>query len=139
MPNTLIWNKKLSATDAQRQDGHPTGDLRLTKAGRDINQCTYFRHDIFGHLHWASDQHGHEQATESFRVILLGEDHGVFDLTLSHRPDGHAEQNNYTTGLRWGETLRDLLHNQVDVTEKEVRISRVPEGEGNARFLLEVV
>ena len=138
MSMTLIWSKILSPTDAQRQDGHITGDLRLTKAGYDIDQLTYFRRQIFQNLTWTPDAQGHEQAVAPFHVVILGADLGVIDMTLSYRPLGHSDQRNYTTGLRWGD-LRDRLQTRVDVTGKEVRIYATANGTGAVPFRLEIV
>lgn len=136
LPSKPVWTKTLSKTDAQRQTGHPTGDLRLMKAGHKIDQTTFFRYAVFGNLPWSTQPDGHEEALGTFDVTILGTHHGVHTLTLSHRPEGHADQQNYTTGLRWG-SLAGLLRNQIDVTKKELRLYSLPAG-GSADFAIEI-
>jgi HKD family nuclease len=121
MPNLgeLLWQKtKLPASDVQRQSGNVTGGLRLTQAGWEvaenlIDQTTYFRNDVFGHLVWSAwkTKPSSEKAETSFDVYLLGESYGVHKLMISHKPSGEAGQHNYTTILHWGglaETIREL-------------------------------
>lgn len=121
MPNLgeLLWQKtKLPASDVQKQSGNVTGGLRLTQAGWGvagnlIDQTTYFRNDVFGHLVWAAwkaKPYG-EKAEAKFDIYLLGESYGVHELMISHKPSGEAGQHNYTTILHWGdlaETVRVL-------------------------------
>lgn len=135
-PSDPVWTKTLSMTDAQRQDGNPTGDLRLVQAGYDIDQKTYFREVVFGALAWTPDANGHEQATATFDVRILGMDLGPADLTISYRPEGHADQGNYTTGLRWGDLL-GTLRTRLDVTGRELRLYRNRAG-GGATFAIEI-
>ena len=57
MDRELMWRKVLSRTDAQRQRGNQTGDLRLTQArfeyrGKAIDQTKYFRYEVFGSGKW---------------------------------------------------------------------------------------
>jgi hypothetical protein len=121
MPNLgeLLWQKtKLPASDVQRQKGNVTGGLRLVQAkwkvsGNFINQTTYFRNDVFGHLIWSAwkTKPYSEKAETSFDVYILGKSYGVHELTISHKPSGEASQHNYTTILHWGElaeTIRQL-------------------------------
>ena len=58
MQRELMWRKTLSRTDAQRQKGNQTGDLRLTQArfeyrGKRIDQTKYFRYEVFGDGEWS--------------------------------------------------------------------------------------
>ena len=110
---TLVWKKeRLPATDAQRQPGNPTGGLRLVQAGwmvagRAINQTVYFRYDIFGHLQWnAWRTSPYSERTEtSFMILIAGQNYGIYNLAISHKPSGEAGQHNYTTILHWGDLL----------------------------------
>ncbi|KAF0108694.1 MAG: hypothetical protein FD146_580 [Anaerolineaceae bacterium] len=115
----LLWQKtKLPASDVQRQKGNVTGGLRLVQSGwkvsgNFIDQTTYFRNDIFGHLIWSAwkTKPFSEKAETGFDVYLLGESYGVHQLMISHKPSGEAGQHNYTTILHWGdlaETIREL-------------------------------
>ena len=115
----LLWRKLLSRTDAQRQGGNPTGDLRLTQArfregGQVIDQTTYFREDVFADFLWRVEGSS-EVAEVAFSLTVFGQDWGVSRLEISHKPSGEAGQGNYTTNIRWG-PLGDRLRNQVDVT-----------------------
>lgn len=115
----IIWQKhNLPASDVQRQRGNVIGGLRLTKAGwvvggSVINQTTYFRYDVFGHLAWSDWKTNpySQKAEADFEVNILGVHYGVHRLAISHKPSGEAGQGNYTTILHWGdlaETIREL-------------------------------
>lgn len=107
----LLWRKpSLDRSSVQRQPGNPTGGVRLTQAqfsvnGQRIDQTTYFRYVAFADLDWEEvrpEPRRTESATAYFRVIMLGEDYGIHELRISHKPSGEAGQNNYTTILHWG-------------------------------------
>lgn len=112
----LIWQKTLSKTDAQHQEGHPTGDLRLVQAKKDnndeeIDQTSHFRQNVFGSQSWVVTKQSplSEEAEVDFDVTIRGTHLGNRLLTVSHKPSGEAGQGNYTTNIRWGslaETLR---------------------------------
>lgn len=115
----LLWQKtKLPASDVQKQSGNVIGGLRLTQAGWKvsgnlIDQTTYFRNHIFGHLIWSTwkTKPYSEKAEANFEVHFLGKSYGIHQLTISHKPSGEAKQHNYTTILHWGdlaETVRQL-------------------------------
>ncbi|MCB9602144.1 MAG: hypothetical protein H6722_10090 [Sandaracinus sp.] len=107
------------------------------KAGYPIDQTKFFRYQVFGNLIWSTQSDGHEEASGNFQVAILGHQYGIHSLTLSHRPDGHAGQQNYTTGLRWG-SFTAVLRTQVDVTKRELRLYSLPPG-GRSDFALEIV
>jgi hypothetical protein len=137
---TQRWQKRLSATDAQRQEGNPTGDIRLTQAkwtvnGRFINQTTYFRNEVFGRANWLRKNAEVEEATVEFNVKILGVDHGLHNLIVSHKPSGEASQSNYTTGIQWGDLM--AVARQTDLTGRILRLYDPPAG-GTA-FVLEIV
>lgn len=118
---TLRWQKVLTRTDAQRQTGHVTGDLRLTQAkfkvaGKSIDQTAYFRHTIFASGTWAVESTNPivEVSSFEFDVTILNKHYGNHVLTVSHKPTGEAAQGNYTTGIRWGDLLT-ILQNETDV------------------------
>jgi len=115
----LLWQKiNLPASDVQRQKGNVTGGLRLVQAkwkvlDKFINQTTYFRNDIFGHLSWSvwKTKPYSEKAETRFDVYLLGKSYGIHELMISHKPSGEAEQHNYTTMLHWSglaETIQKI-------------------------------
>ena len=120
----LLWQKVLTKTDAQRQKGNPTGDLRLTSAnfligGKSINHTKYFRFDIFENEEWAiiDEKSMKESCQIKFHVSV---DNGRFEgkthLTVAHKPSGEAGQKNYTTGIRWGVWLSHILMRELDCT-----------------------
>jgi HKD family nuclease len=140
----VIWEKiRLPASDVQRQAGNFTGGLRLTQArwlvdGNFIDQTTYFRNDIFGHLDWREWRTSpySERVEVDFDVYLLGESYGIHQLTISHKPSGEAGQHNYTTILHWGE-LAETIH-QLNLVGKTFKLYSPPEGQAEP-FIIEVV
>lgn len=106
MTGDPIWHKTLTATDAQEQAGHPTGDVRLAQAGYEIDQTTYFRNEVFGAANWTATTNSGGKLVETadidFDVTILGEHLGRHTLTVSHKPSGEAGQGNYTSNIRWG-------------------------------------
>lgn len=161
-----LWRKKLSRTDAQRQDGHHTGDLRLVQAAKPphacrcaddcpcksdqcdgpptsaehnseaIDQTTHFRNDVFGHLPWtvAKTTPYSEVAETDFDVTILGVHVGNRRLELSHKPDGEAGQNNYTTNIRWG-SLASVLQT-LDVHHRMFHLYGPPTGAATPFFIV---
>lgn len=107
----VIWRKRLVPSDVQSQTGNPTGGVRLTQAqfvtpaGARIDQTTYFRNTVFGGLPWTvGRRHPYrEDASAWFRLRVRGQDWGVHQLRISHKPSGESGQNNYTTILHWGD------------------------------------
>ena len=136
----LRWEKDLSATDAQRQAGNPTGDIRLTAArwkegGKVINHTTYFRNDLFGGFRWVAKNTKVEEAVVPFDVTMLGKSYGVRNLTVSHKPSGEAGQHNYTTGLQWGDLMP--VTKAHDLTGRTIRIYDPPMG-ATTPFYIEI-
>jgi hypothetical protein len=121
----LLWSKKLSDTDAQRQDGHVTGDLRLVQAKQynlhKIEQTAYFREVVFGNLVWqvAKADPYEETADVDFNVNILGTTYNR-ELTIGHKPSGEADQGNYTTSIRWG-SLAPVLQ-RVDISGRMLHL-----------------
>ena len=124
MMRELLWEKKLTKTDAQRQTGNPTGDLRLTRArfkvnNTEIDQTKYFRYSVFGDQNWVMKKRGRiekEICQVLFRILIEGEEIGQSELEIQHKPSGEANQSNYTTGIRWGPWLSHILINETDCT-----------------------
>lgn len=145
MPNrgTLLWQKsKLPASDVQRQSGNVTGGLRLTQAGwqvsgNPVDQTTYFRKDVFGHLVWSTwkTKPYSEKAETSFDVHLLGKSYGIHQLMISHKPSGEAGQHNYTTILHWGDLAETVR--QLNLVGKTFRLYAPPNGQAEP-FVIEV-
>lgn len=141
----LLWRKLLSKTDAQRQTGNPTGDLRLVQArfpsrntGEVINQTRYFRYEVFGGLEWqpAGVNPYRERASAEFEVVINGRSHGRHELTISHKPSGEAGQGNYTTGVNWGEELGHILRTVEDVSGEV--LSLYGPGDGSGPYRIEI-
>jgi hypothetical protein len=140
----LRWSKVLSKTDAQRQTGNVTGDLRLTQAkfkvgGVVIDQTTYFRNTVFSIGKWQIErQHPRvDIGYFDFQVIILGVNYGTYKLEVSHKPSGEAGQGNYTTGIRWG-SIRRILESEVNVTKKVLNLYSPPVGQ-NSPFTIEIL
>ena len=135
-----LWTKKLTKTDAQRQDGHHTGDLRLVQAkkynSRAIEHTTYFREVVFGGLKWRAVKHDpyEEIAEVDFEVTLVDKQYNRV-LTIGHKPSGEADQGNYTTSIRWG-SLSNVLQ-RVDITDRMLRLFGPPPG-ASAPFFIDV-
>ncbi|WP_233964673.1 hypothetical protein [Pectobacterium versatile] len=98
-----VWVKtNLPAGDLQLLTTcHPSGVLRLTQSGYGIDQTTYFRNDVFGDLAWNLIANK-EMANANFRLKVNGVDVGVHNLEISHKASWESNQDNYTTGLHWG-------------------------------------
>ena len=141
----LLWQKtKLPASDVQRQSGNVTGGLRLTQAGWEvaenlIDQTTYFRNDVFGHLIWSTwkTKPYSEKAETSFDIYILGKSYGVHGLMISHKPSGEAKQHNYTTILHWGELAETIR--QLNLVGKTFNLYSPPEGQTTEPFIIEIV
>ncbi len=83
-----------------------TGVLRLVKAGHEIDQTTYFRHEFFGGLGWSSRTTSGgelEEAAVDFYVTIDGMVHGLKRLRVDYGAYREAGQNNHTTVLHWDE------------------------------------
>ena len=128
----ILWQKVLTKTDAQRQAGNQTGDLRLTKAnffvnGEIIDHKTYFRNVVFGGESWVSTGRGKSEICK-IRMhvsVAAGRFEGRTKFEISHRPSGESGQGNYTTGLRWGSWMSHVLMNEIDCTGRTLQIVRL--------------
>ncbi|MBP6235616.1 MAG: phospholipase D family protein [Saprospiraceae bacterium] len=117
----LVWESgPLSQRDLTIPGGantNQTGSM-LFKKGQTpgIDQRSYFRNQVFANLTWAFDTTSQrtahiERATALFRIFILGVDHGVFPLSLSHNTKTNTPtylQNNSMTSLSWG-TAKNLI------------------------------
>jgi HKD family nuclease len=130
---TLVasWSKTLGHADAQqpaRAGTNPTGNLRLAKAGHDVDHLTWFRRDLFGPATWtpSQDSHGNpiEEATVSMGVTLGGVELGATDLRVTHGEHRVARQGNVPTWLHWGPRVGQILRD-TDYTGHTVTIERL--------------
>ncbi|HIF9273558.1 TPA: hypothetical protein ACX6QR_001548 [Photobacterium damselae] len=106
MPIQEIWIKtNLPQGDLQLLTScNASGVLRLTQSRYGIDQTTYFRDTVFGNLTWhATDDK--EIAYANFKIVTQGHDRGTFRLKISYKPSWESGQNNYTTGLHWGNAV----------------------------------
>jgi hypothetical protein len=123
----LVWRKKLSQSDALqvREGTAHVGGVRLTQAnfenppGHRINQTSYFRR-LFAEYAWEPETGRHRDANQEhafvpMRIIILGNDYGIHNFEISHKPSGEAEQGNYTTIMRWGRHFNPLIQ-EVNLT-----------------------
>lgn len=124
MSGRVVWRKKLASTDAQRvrEGSNPTGCIRLTQAGfcvegAPVDHTTYFREHVFCHLAWRArgTSPGAEEARVQCSLTIFGELLGDYELEISHKPSGEAQQRNYTTALHLNRSLRKAFQRQ-DVT-----------------------
>ncbi len=139
MSGELVWRKRLSKTDAQRQNGNQTGDIRLTQArfvhrGKVIDQTQYFRETVFGKCRWEqamgvqglkSPYTFREKTRAKFRIIIDEERDWTLKLEIGHKPSGEAKQGNYTTGIRWGPVMMSFLESEMDVTGLELELFKL--------------
>lgn len=111
----LVWRKKLSPSDvsALPPPANPKDLVVLSQAkfegpdGQPIKQATYFR-NLFRDLFWEPEPGKHtdqEHAYGRFRIVIRGHDLGMFELEISHKPTGEANQANSPTVIRWGKLM----------------------------------
>ncbi|GGE91310.1 hypothetical protein [Pseudoalteromonas gelatinilytica] len=126
---TVVWRKNnLPTGDLQLlSQGHSSGVLRLTQAGYTVNgssidQTEYFRNFVFSQLAWRSID-GKEMASAQFNLRIEGQELGIFNLEISHKPSWESGQNNYTTGLHWGTATKHIQRN--DLVGKSLTLSKI--------------
>lgn len=130
---TLVWQKKLPATDSlQVKPGTKhVGGVRLVQAkfrgvdGEVIDQTTYFR-ELFDGYKWEREEGRHRKADQEhtfipMRLVIDEVNYGTRNFEISHKPDGEAGQDNYTTILRWGRDLNGFIQEQ-NITGKILRL-----------------
>lgn len=142
----LIWQKEnLPGSDVQQsRRGHPTGGLRLVQADwkvddKIIDQTRYFRNIVFGQLNWTVGIHKpkkQEAVSVSFAIKILGQDYGLWNLIISHKPSGEAGQGNYTTILHWGDLASTIK--ELNLVGKTLRLYAPPENQ-HEPFFIEII
>jgi len=127
------WNKVLPRGDAQQQRSsgtNITGNVRLTKAGHDIEWTTWFRQTLFGPAAWRTDHdvNGNpiERADIPFQVTIDGVSFGTVGLEVTHAPHRESGQANHTTVLRWGQLLETMR--ATDYTDHTLTLERMSDG-----------
>jgi HKD family nuclease len=139
----LVWEKQLSATDAQRSTGttNPVGGVRLTQAkykvnGRVIDQTKYFRNNVFGANSWKTKKQKpfEENTFIDAEVIIKGESQGSMKLEVSHKQSGEAGQGNYTTQIHWGSLNGIIKASQL----AGQRLRLYTPAKGNNQYTIEI-
>lgn len=135
----ILWTKRLTRTDAQVQQGHATGDLRLVQAkeynSRTIEQTTYFREVVFGGLTWkVVKQNPYEEVAEADFDLTILDKHYNQILTIGHKPSGEAGQSNYTTSIRWGSLAAEIR--KLDISDRMLRLYAPPPGASTPFFIV---
>lgn len=138
----LLWEKRLTSTDAQKVTGNPTGCVKLAQAkfldpatGLKINWKVYFRHTAFAGLTWAPTGriHAEEEADIIFEVSISGTNLGQRKLKVIHKPSGEAGQSNVPTQLHWGQLRPEVMAS--DFTDNLLRIYAPAPGTNSPYFL----
>jgi hypothetical protein len=117
----LVWRKELTRSDVSDvgPNAHPKAQVVLSQAnfesppGHPIDQTTYFR-NIFRDFDWEPEtgrrrQPNQEHVFVPFRIFIRGQDYGVRNLEISHKPAGEADQANSPTVLRWGGDFNPII------------------------------
>ncbi len=141
----LVWQKKLPQTDALqvKAGSHHVGGVRLTQArfenppGQRIDQTTYFRR-LFADYDWEPEPDRHRDQEHTFvpiRIIIRGNDYGIHNFEISHKPSGEAGQDNYTTILRWGREFNPIVVKEK-LTDAIFSLYETPDE--NADFLIDI-
>ena len=128
----LSWWKRLTRSDAIRkpETSHQRNYLILGKAGRPIDQKTWFRDTFFAPLEWRNERmrtgNIKEVTDVPFEVLVDDESIGEYELRVDHAPHRIANQNNAPTWLHWS-TLLDVIRTE-DFTDWYVVLSRLTDG-----------
>jgi len=130
---SLSWSKVMQSSDAQQVSGNtnPTGKLRLSKAGHDIDHKTWFRETFFDGVEWTTEMRGenaYEVASVPFAVMVDGVDLGIKSLMIDHAPHRVADQNNVPSVLAWGHDISRILVGKSHIGST-VTLERTTDGE----------
>lgn len=113
--NAVVWESgALTKRDLNIPTGgntNPTGSMLFKKGkNKNIDQRHFFRDEVFNSLNWRNDPKKHlshlERATTAFKIIVAGEEKGVFELRLTHNSKTDTKtyrQKNSMTQISWGE------------------------------------
>lgn len=110
------WFRPLDATAAQHPpnvNSSPTGNIRLTQAGRDrgIDQTSYFRTEFFPGVTWtpSTEPRGTlEKTVIEMEVVIDGRSLGTHEFQISHASWREEDQGNVTTVLHVGPIAAEL-------------------------------
>lgn len=132
---SLLWESGvLTKRDLNIPTGsntNPTGSM-LFKKGKNtrIDQRHFFRNEVFNNLDWQNDPRKNlshlERAKATFKIMVEGEDKGVFELKLTHnsRTDTKTyQQKNSMTAISWGEAKAIIA--QKELINKTVKLFKI--------------
>ncbi|MDQ3748100.1 MAG: phospholipase D family protein [Acidobacteriota bacterium] len=123
--SSLLWDsgplKERDLTIPKGANTSYTGSMLFKKGLLEgIDQRHYFRDEVFYSLSWDFDTNPrtthYERAIAFFKLIIMGIDYGVFELTLSHntRTDTATyEQKNSMTSISWGEAREHIAKDEL--------------------------
>lgn len=137
--NELVWTKKLSDTDAQRETtGGKVPYLRLTRgADKNVDYQSWFRSDFFGDQNWQSGTFGKEDDLETCKVVISvtfgGVALGDVAFQATHGPNRWESNNAPNTWLHWPINLLDLLERN-NMSQKQVTLTRHENGSFSMRL-----
>jgi hypothetical protein len=130
----LVWSKKLSKTDAQREtSGGLVPYLRLTRSKLSPAEDwqTWFRDKFFAGQNWQPGTYGRETDIETckvaFDVTIQGLALGKVSCEVTHGPHRWESNNTPNTWVHWPQKIQDFLHLN-DLSGLPVKLTRHPDG-----------
>lgn len=119
----FVWESSaLTERDLNIPSGkntNPTGSM-LFKKGKDklIDQRHHFREEVFAHLNWEEDkkQKHLERTRANFKIVINGDERGVFNLKLTHNKDVKSKsylQKNSMTNISWGGAINHIASSEL--------------------------
>lgn len=142
----LLWESgpltERDLTIPKGKNTHQTGSMHFKKGLMEgIDQRHFFRDDVFSKLDWIRDPNPRlkhlERAEANFKIIILGEEMGDFELHLSHNTNKNSityKQNNCMTSLIWGEARPLIAKKELIGLNAQLYKSRGKKNE----FILEI-
>lgn len=142
----LVWRSKplterpLNIPKSKKTN--PTGSMNFSKGlNSDIDQRSYFRHEVFSSLIWAPDPNPNrshlERANAQFCIVVRNVNYGVYNMQLTHNSNKAMEtykQSNSPTRLHWGKVKSIVAHK--DLLNRTVYLYR--DKEKPDQFVLEI-
>ncbi len=129
----LIWTKKMSLTDAQKEtSGGIVPYLRLTKSSlKEEDFQTWFRTKFFKNLTWVNQPFGREVNVEQSKVIFAvtfsGTIIGDIPFKVTHGSDRWEKHNTPNTWIHWPPKMQELLELN-DMSGESIVLERTSDG-----------
>lgn len=130
----LVWSKKLSRTDAQRETtGGLVPYLRLTrsKLPQTEDWQTWFREKFFAGQNWQPGTYGKETDLEKCKVVfdvtVQGLALGKIPCEVTHGPHRLESHNTPNTWVHWPKKIEDCLQLN-DLSGAQVKLTRHADG-----------